>query len=483
VRDAALRACEPRPARAVAGWDAEADVVVVGLGCAGACAALSAAASGASVLALERAGGGGGTSALSGGILYLGGGTPLQKQCGFEDGPEEMFKYLMAASGPGPDEAKIRIFCERSVEHYHWLVQQGVPFKPSFYPEPGMEPPSDDGLIFSGSEDAHPFREIARPAPRGHKPMAPAAAGGFLMQKLLAAVARAGIVVRANVRALTLVVEDDGRVAGVVASEGPDVLHLRARRGVVLAAGGFVKNRDLLARHAPRLLECNVRLGCDGDDGSGILMGEGAGGAAIHMDAASISIPLYPPKRLMRGILVGAHGQRFINEDAYYGRSGEFALLRQEGRAFLIVDDAIYERNHAGMEVCAAGESAAELEREIGLPEGSLQDTLALYNRHARGGSDPLFHKASPFVVPLERPPLGAIDCSTGRAIYAVFTLGGLDTLPTGEVRTSDGDVVPGLFAAGRTSSGISVGGYSSGISLADGSFFGRLAGARAAGA
>ncbi|NJM84099.1 MAG: amino acid adenylation domain-containing protein, partial [Tabrizicola sp.] len=70
--------------------------------------------------------GGGGTSAMSGGVLYLGGGTKLQRACGFEDSPEEMFKYLMAACGPGPDEAKIRLYCDRSVEHFHWLVAQGV---------------------------------------------------------------------------------------------------------------------------------------------------------------------------------------------------------------------------------------------------------------------------------------------------------------------------------------------------------------------
>src|SRR5262249_42015859 len=95
----------------VAHWDDEADVVVVGLGAAGAAAALEAAAAGADTLVLERAGGGGGTSAMSGGVLYLGGGTELQKACGFEDSADEMFKYLMASVGRSPDEAKIRLYC------------------------------------------------------------------------------------------------------------------------------------------------------------------------------------------------------------------------------------------------------------------------------------------------------------------------------------------------------------------------------------
>ncbi|MGE4652085.1 MAG: FAD-dependent oxidoreductase, partial [Myxococcota bacterium] len=110
-------------------FEASADVIVVGLGCAGASAAMEAADAGAEVLVVERAGGGGGTSANSGGLIYLGGGTPVQQAVGFEDTPEELFKFLMAVSGLGADEAKIRLFSEGSVEHFHWLEAQGVPFK------------------------------------------------------------------------------------------------------------------------------------------------------------------------------------------------------------------------------------------------------------------------------------------------------------------------------------------------------------------
>ena len=95
-----------RDAADVKRWDEEVDVLVVGLGAAGAAASLEAAAQGAETLVLEGASGGGGTSAMSGGVIYLGGGTGLQRACGFEDSAEEMFKYLMASSGDAPDEAK-----------------------------------------------------------------------------------------------------------------------------------------------------------------------------------------------------------------------------------------------------------------------------------------------------------------------------------------------------------------------------------------
>ena len=91
------RAYLPRTVREISSWHHETDVLVVGIGCAGASVAIDAARAGARVTALERASGPGGTSSMSGGVIYLGGGTALQKACGFEDSPEDMFKYLMAS--------------------------------------------------------------------------------------------------------------------------------------------------------------------------------------------------------------------------------------------------------------------------------------------------------------------------------------------------------------------------------------------------
>jgi succinate dehydrogenase/fumarate reductase flavoprotein subunit len=466
----------PCESGSVARWDREADVVVVGFGCAGSCAAIEAAELGADVLVLERASGGGGTAANSGGLIYLGGGTPVQRATGFEDDGEEMYKFLLAACGPGADADKVRAFCDGSLEHFYWLEAHGVPFKRTFYPEPGKEPPTDDCLVYSGGEESWPFNEIARPAPRAHKPQAPGAAGAFLMQKLLAAASRTAMKVLEDTRAERLVVDSDGVVVGVVARQAEGLRYLRARGGVVLTAGGFISNREMMRRYAPQLARANWRVGTDGDDGSGIMMGMGAGADAIRMEAGSVSIPIYPPKEMKKGVLVNAHGQRFINEDTYYGRIGQRALYEQDGRCWLIVDAETYMVNEVGMQASVVEETFEELETKLGLPEGSLVSTMDLYNRHARRGTDPVFHKKAEMIVSLDKPPYGAIDCTLKGAVYAAFTLGGLRTLPSGEVLRPDGSVVEGLYAAGRTTSGVSAWGYASGVSLADGMLFGRRA-------
>jgi 3-oxo-5alpha-steroid 4-dehydrogenase len=472
----------PRPASEQKHWHASADVVIVGAGAAGVSAAIEARRAGADVLVLERAAGSGGTTALSGGILYFGGGTEVQKACGFEDDVESMYTYLLAASGPNPDAVKVRLYCERSLEHFAWCVAQGLRFKPSFYAKKTTEPPGDDGLLYSGNENVWPFSELAKPAPRGHKPQTVGSAGGMIMSTLTARATQLGVKFQHDVRVGGLVRSDDGRIVGLVARQFGEELAVRARRGVILCAGGFIMNRAMLAAHAPKLLSVNLQIGNPGDDGAGILLGLSAGGSAIGMGEGFVSVPFYPPSKLVHGVLVNTQGQRFINEDAYHGRTGDYILQQSGAIAYLIVDEPHFGRPIAGMQLRAAGETVEALERELSLPEASLVRTLEYYNRCAHRGSDPAFHKAPNYLTPLEQGPFAALELSATRAIVPGFTMGGLDTLPTGEVLRFDGAVVPGLYAAGRNSCGLprSAAGYSSGMSIGCATFFGRLAGVSA---
>ncbi|MEY1677092.1 FAD-dependent oxidoreductase [Gordonia sp. ABKF26] len=470
-------------------WSLEADVIVAGLGVAGATAAIEAARAGAEVVALERLGGGGGAAAMSGGFIYLGGGTALQKSLGFEDSVENMKAFMKAALGPGVDEAKVDVYCEESVEHYNWLVDAGVVFDESFWGEPGWEPPHGEGLMYSGGENAAPFNATIPPAPRGHLPRRAATAdseqaGGYMLMKpLLALVEELGVQTLYDNRVQSLVVDDDERVVGVIARNYGVDQAIKARRGVVLATGSFAYDNTMLRDHAPHI-EGRPAASIESHDGRAILLGQALGAATAHMDATEVAI-FCDPQLMARGILVNGQGQRFVTEDTYPGRIGQATLLNQGGEAFVIIDEASFEEalttdsTSAMMRatpkwVC---ESVGELESEIGLPSGSLSATIDLYNTHAANGTDPMFGKKLQWLKPIGTP-VAAYDL---RGMMGGFTLGGLKTSTDSEVLHVSGAPIPGLYAAGRCTAGVCAGGYASGASLGDGSFFGRRAGVSAA--
>lgn len=114
-------------------WDATADVVVVGFGGAGACAALEAHDAGARVLVLDRFHGGGAT-AISGGVVYAGGGTPEQVDAGYADTADAMYAYLRLETAGAVGDDTLRRFCDDSVDMLGWLKTHGVPFEGSAAP-------------------------------------------------------------------------------------------------------------------------------------------------------------------------------------------------------------------------------------------------------------------------------------------------------------------------------------------------------------
>ena len=481
---------EVRPihAASISAWDHEADVVIAGFGIAGAAAAVEAASAGAEVLVLERAGSWGGAASMAGGFVYLGGGTPIQKACGFDDSVENMTAFLNVAMGPGADENRIADYCAGSIGHFDWLVDCGVPFKPEFFAEPGWEPMGDQGLAYSGGENSYPFNTISDPAPRGHVPQMSnkkqglASAGYMLMKPLVETATGLGAGALYDVRVQSLVVEADGRVVGITARQYGKDIAVRARRAAVLATGSFAYNDAMVAQYAPRILG-KPAASIEQHDGQGIRMAQALGADLAHMDATEVAI-FIEPQQLVRGILVNARGQRYVPEDTYPGRIGQLTLYHQDNTAYLIIDGDAQEEAMAAPSphlmmrpptwVC---ETVAELESEIGLPVGSLQATVEYYNAGAARGEDPLLHKKTQWLRPIGSP-VGAVDLrnSTGG-----FTLGGLSTTLSGEVLHVSGDPIPGLYAAGRCTAGLAAWGYASGVSLGDGSFYGRRAGRAAA--
>ncbi|MFG1922912.1 FAD-binding protein [Cryptosporangium sp. NPDC048952] len=471
-------------AHEVDAWSDEVDVLVIGAGMAGVSAAISAASAGARVLVIDRGGRLTCTSAMSGGHFYLGGGTAVQQATGWDDTPADMAAYLREMS-PRCDPEKIRLYASDSVEHFNWLESLGFEFERSYYPHKAVVQPETQGLMFTGNEKCWPFSEIARPAPRGHKPPFPGdmGGGGFVVELALKKLEELAVDVRYDTGATALVVTD-GAVVGATWRRFGESGAIRAR-SVVLAAGGFVLNPEMVDAYAPQLGALFTRgmaLGNAHDDGLGIRLGESVGGVADHMEGAFFTSPFYPPEGNVRGIVVNKSGCRFVNEDAYHSRVSAYVFDQPDQAAYLILDSATLERPSYGFQPLIDGwETVPEMERGLNLPEGSLVATLGAYN--AAAPDDPEFHKAPEYVVPLDQGPWGAYDLTPGACFYSGFSCGGLRVTPDGQLLQADGSVVAGVYAAGACASNIAVDGrgYSSGTQMGEASYFGRRAGRHAA--
>lgn len=478
----------------VPSWSDEVDVVVIGFGIAGGCAAVSAAAAGARVLVLERAAAAGGTTAMAGGHFYLGGGTAVQIATGHDDSAEEMYKYLVAVT-PDPDLDKIRAYCDGSVEHFDWLEALGFQFERSYYPGKVVVPPGTEGLSYTGNEKVWPFLEQAKPAPRGHSVPVPGELGGAAMviDLLLKRADELGVQFRYETGATNLVVDDDA-VVGVQWKCFTETGAVKAS-SVVIAAGGFVMNPEMVAEYTPELGQerrtkhhgtvAPYLLGNPNDDGLGIKLGVSAGGRATNLDQKFITAAAYPPEILLTGVMVNQHGDRFVNEDSYHSRTSAFVLEQPDQRAYLVVDEAHMQMPEMPLIKFIDGyETIAEMEAALGIPEGRLAATLDRYNAAAAAGVDHDFHKQPEYLAAQDTGPWAAFDMSLGVAMYSGFTMGGLVVSLDGEVLDEGGAPIPGLYAAGACASNIAQDGkgYASGVQLGEGSFFGRRAGAHAAG-
>lgn len=445
------------------------------------------------MLVLEKAAAAGGTTSMAGGHFYLGGGTAVQQATGHEDSAEEMYKYLVAVT-EDPELDKIRAYCDHSVEHFDWLESLGFQFERSYYPGKVVVPPGTEGLSYTGNEKVWPFINQAKPAPRGHSVPVPGELGGadMVIQLLLKRAAELGVQFRYETGATNLVVAD-GVVQGVAWKHFTETGAVKAK-SVIIAAGGFAMNAEMVAQYTPELgqerktkhhgLVAPYILGNPNDDGLGIKLGVSAGGVAKNLDQAFITAAAYPPEILLTGVIVNKDGHRFVAEDSYHSRTSAFVLEQPDHAAYLIVDEAHMQMPEMPLIKFIDGyETIAEVEQALGIPSGNLAATLERYNTNAAAGVDPDFHKQPDYLAPQDTGPFAAFDLTLGVAMYSGFTMGGLTVSLDGEVLDESGAVVPGLYAAGACASNIARDGkgYASGVQLGEGSFFGRRAGRHAA--
>ena len=422
-------------------WDRQCDVLVVGLGAAGGAAAIAAKEAGAEVLVAERFDGGGATI-KSGGIVYLGGGTHIQKQAGVDDTPQAMFDYLRQESGDAVSESTLRAFCDDSLGLLEWLESIGVQFRSNPNPPKTSYPRNGTYYYYSGNEAVPAYAAHAKPAPRGHRVMAPGIdSGRELYRALERRVDALGIPVLRQAAVRRLIVDAQGAVIGAEVHQLADGsaaqrqhrklmrkaekvhdfaggwadrlrakaaqieqkhakrLRIRVRRGVVLGAGGFIFNRTLLREVAPQYLPA-MRLGATGCDGSGIRLGNSVGGEPSRMHKVSAWRFINPPTAWPKVIVVGPDGRRFCNEQVYGARLGVDMVEKAGGRAWLVLDRRL--RKTAMREALSGklwffqsvpafflmlfaprARSAEALAAKLSMPADALRRTLDDYNASA----------------------------------------------------------------------------------------------------
>lgn len=527
-------------------WDDIADVVVVGFGGAGACAAIEAREAGADVLAIDRFAGGGAT-AYSGGIIYAGG-TDLQRQAGFDDSAEAMYDYLSIEVGDVVRPSTLRRYCEESAANLDWLIAHGVPYASDTYLEKTIYPPDGKFLYYSGNEKVPEYAARAKPAPRGHRPVGAGMTGHVYFTALAKAARALGVRLRAHEKVVRLIQDNSGRVVGVETARIPEDLRtahqrlyakvvpmlpfkaqlserasakaraleakvaeprrVRAMRGVILSTGGFAYNLEMLGRHQPffaRHYKALMRLGSMGCDGSGIALGQSAGGATGRMDSLYAARNIAPPSALLDGILVNNEGHRFKNEESYSGYLGLAIAEQPAGTAWLILPSKSYREairqalfggwlffkfygvpallNFLLGGTCSAA-SPEKLAAKCGIDPAGLRETIAAFDIDIESGVPDEFGKSAEHRKPLGGRQLHAVNMSIPN-IYAftyLFTLGGLTVdEDDGAVTRADGTPIAGLYAAGRAAVGLCSNGYLSGMSIGDGMFSGRRAGRAAA--
>ena len=522
-------------------WSDTADVVVVGFGGAGACAALEAKSHGADVLAIDRFCGGGAT-AVSGGVYY-GGGTKVQKEAGVEDSAEELYKYLkLETQGVVKDET-LRKFCNNSGANLEWLESQGVRFGGPVYEKKTVYPPDGYYLYYSGNEQLRDYSRVAKPAPRGHRAVGPGFfCGQYIFTALCNSAQRAGVRLLPHSPVTRLVLDHQGMVVGVEVNHLPpdsaafrkheqgyqrfqkflrfsvpkgvaaikeyENLEksagqrklIRARRGVILSTGSFAFNREMVWQYAPGYIGAApaASAGCDG---SGIRLGQTAGGVLDRMNVVSAWRWISPPLSFLQGIIVDKSGRRFVEEDSYSGRLGEKIGEHRNHTAYLIIDrrsyiDAWKEASPLRARIlyetipivrtlmgnCRKGKTLADVAALYNLPAGTLERTVDEYNAGAQRGVDSI-GKTKPYLRALGPGPYYIVDISTGNPVTVCgsIPMGGLRVNEeTGNVIRADGSDIAGLYAAGRNAIGICSHFYVSGTSIADCVFAGRRAGAHA---
>lgn len=479
---AALKAVKPE---IVAAEDEEltADVVVIGAGGAGMAAAVTANQEGKSVIVIEKTGNMGGNTALAGGALNAvddGSETALERN----DSVDLHYEQTFNGGDKQGDPELVRTLVENAWDGVEWLKSLGMEFQPGVF------------TVTGGMYE------------RAHKPVEPEGSGFFKTYQAYMD-SHDGITMKYNTKADSFIVED-GAVVGVECTgQTGNKVTVKATNGVVLATGGFSQNVEMREKYNaetklwPTLDASIPSTNTPAITGDGILMAEAIGADLIQMGNIQL-LPLGDPKTgslsgniehaVESRIFVNKEGNRFVNEG---GRRDEMTLGlfdQTDTTMFIIMDSDTYPNgdevnnfNEKISDLVAAGraykaDTLEDLAKQINVPAENLVKSVEEYNRHCQGGD--LEGKEDEFgrvlFTDTDKVNNGINDApfyAAERVPTVHHTMGGVKINVNAEVIDKDGNVIPGLFAAGEVTGGIHGSNRLGGNALTDTVVFGRIAG------
>lgn len=440
-------------------WDETVDVIVIGSGFAGLAAAIEAKKAGANVIVLEKMKMVGGNSIINGGIFGVPG-TPQQKALGIEDSPELMAQDMLRAGEGLNHPSKVKKLTESALETYQWTVAElGVEYQNGNVKQEGGHSVPRSLFTKNGS-------------------------GSEIVNKELAYLKKLGVTPRTRVFMEALIQDENRRVIGVKVRENysfPNntsgtVKHIRAQHGVVLAYGGFGADVQYRSMYDPKLTDKFQSTNQPGATAEAWRAAAAIRCQMIQQDWIQCLPQTSPDEKgfgigfawsghvSMFGFWIDAQtGKRFINELANRKVRADAVLVQlNKGHTCLAIGDATtaktFEEIRPGMlkrqlerGVVFKYETLEALAAAHQVPLETLKATLIEVNDSIKTGKDPLGRPVNPKMTPLQNGPWYVARLSP----KVHHCMGGLLTNDNAQVYDTNGELIPGLFAAGEATGGV----------------------------